>query len=1016
MKTKFILLIVLCTLLTSEASAQFYRVVFVRKQAGTVNIPFLRTESYNNVYNGCVGGIDYAIRVGTMNYASGFPFTNANVVGTYDFDAYSRSWGSIHDGFFGCTAPSTSAWTSVNPTSLRIRVVVEDPLVSSLPTQCYDSTPISIDGATIRNTVTGYNSGSTAGFNLDPKAPQPSEGTFYTKFEVGGSATDFGFFSSILGFHSVTINRRTYQGGEKHQANTGQTWINGPVTLSILIAQKPVGLVITTPDEVCADAAGINLSANFTSTTGGTESFSCLGGNCGSAMFYTSGGDTYFKPDWNGTSSSYTATIAYTVTTPLGCASVATKVIKVGAGYTLDAGANVPVCKNGSNINLNTGASNSAGGGAVTSWSGTAVTGNTFNINDAAAVAGQSYTMTYQVDNTTGCVKTDTKSVTVNAVPAVPSVAPATAVICSGNDITLTAGGAAGATYRWYNSGGTYLNVENANFTSPALSTNTTYQVASRITATGCESAKVSKVVTVNPTPVQPTNITTSPSSPACGATNFTLTGVGATAGEEYRWYSSSDALLGSGVNFATTTLGVGTHTFKATKRNTTTGCESTLRSITLTVQNSPSVTTTHDTRETCSGNGSINLNTFFGSSPTTGTWSSTNSTVNGKITGASLNLTGVTPGVYPLRYSVTSGCTSVKDLSLIVSSGATTPVVNDTKLCEPGIANLSVVSPSGSFQYRWFASASGGTAINTGTNYTTPFLTNTATYYIEAENTGTGCVSTRDAALVTVVNIGEVNAGDDVGFCSNSGVSVNLASDATPLGGTFSGVGVSGNTFNGSPLANNASYVVTYTVINNGCSKEDTRTISLGFNVTLKLNGQTVPEVGNEVFVEDLTVIEHNYPNATQTLWEFGDGWKLNGLKGSHYYYTVGDMNVKVKITQPGGCSNEFEFPAFITAKLEHDIITGADDPLTVIKETTAYPMPFSGVLSLNAKASLGTVKIALIRMDGANALQKSMLINAGDNLVFDQTETASIPAGVYVLKLQGANKSVQNIKVIKK
>jgi len=116
-------------------------------------------------------------------------------------------------------------------------------------------------------------------------------------------------------------------------------------------------------------------------------------------------------------------------------------------------------------------------------FSGPGVSGTTFT--PSAAGAG-THTITYS-GTSGGCSFSTTRTITVNGLPGAPSVSPVTR--CSPGAATLTASGGGGS-YRWYDasSGGTLLHT-GANYTTPSLSTTTTYYVSSFNNTTGCESA-----------------------------------------------------------------------------------------------------------------------------------------------------------------------------------------------------------------------------------------------------------------------------------------------------------------------------------------------------------------------------------------------------------------------------------------------------------------------------------------------------------------------------------------------
>lgn len=74
-----------------------------------------------------------------------------------------------------------------------------------------------------------------------------------------------------------------------------------------------------------------------------------------------------------------------------------------------------------------------------------------------------------------------------------------------------------------------------------------------------------------------------------------------------------------------------------------------------------------------------------------------------------------------------------------------TTPVT----ICGPGTANLQATPSAGTVS--WYTQATGGTAIGTGTAFTTPSINTTTTFYAEAASAA-GCISAvRSAVVVTV-------------------------------------------------------------------------------------------------------------------------------------------------------------------------------------------------------------------------------------------------------------------------
>jgi hypothetical protein len=101
-----------------------------------------------------------------------------------------------------------------------------------------------------------------------------------------------------------------------------------------------------------------------------------------------------------------------------------------------------------------------------------------------------------------------------------------------------------------------------------------------------------------------------------------------------------------------------------------------------------------------------------------------------------------------------------------------------------------------------WFTSLTGGTSVYTGTNFTTPSITNTTTYYVSAVS-GSCSSSSRTAVTATVNNLPEIDI---------TGNSVSIANgDTTP--------DLSDWTDFGSLDISTGTVIRTFTVYNNGSS-----------------------------------------------------------------------------------------------------------------------------------------------------------------------------------------------------
>ena len=79
------------------------------------------------------------------------------------------------------------------------------------------------------------------------------------------------------------------------------------------------------------------------------------------------------------------------------------------------------------------------------------------------------------------------------------------------------------------------------------------------------------------------------------------------------------------------------------------------------------------------------------------------------------------------------------------------TLTVPGATICSGSATTLAVTSPDPAFTYNWYSLQTGGLLLKTGTTFTTPILTATTSYYVEAVNTITQCKNAGGAQAVEV-------------------------------------------------------------------------------------------------------------------------------------------------------------------------------------------------------------------------------------------------------------------------
>jgi len=205
----------------------------------------------------------------------------------------------------------------------------------------------------------------------------------------------------------------------------------------------------------------------------------------------------------------------------------------------------------------------------------------------AAAALG---TTTYYVSQTIlGCEGPRAAiTVTVNATPALPIVAPVT--YCQG--ATATVLGATGTGLLWYTAATGGTGSATAPTPSTAIAGTTIYYVSQTIL--GCEGLRAAITVTVNAIPALPTVTTPSPYCQGATATALSATGTG------LLWYTAPTGGTGSATAPTPSTATAGTTIYYVSQ--TISGCEGPRESISVTVNATPALPTVTTPINYCEG------------------------------------------------------------------------------------------------------------------------------------------------------------------------------------------------------------------------------------------------------------------------------------------------------------------------------------------------------------------------------------------------------------------------------
>ncbi len=423
-----------------------------------------------------------------------------------------------------------------------------------------------------------------------------------------------------------------------------------------------------------------------------------------------------------------------------------------------------------------------------------------------------------QVTNASGCqsAASAATTVTVNALPATPSiVASGATTFCSGGSVSLTA--PTSTSYLW-SDGSTTQSITVSNSGSYSV------QVTD---AAGCTSlASSPTTVTVNAVPATP-SITASGATTICAGNTVTLS---APTEAAYLWSDGS----------TTQSITVGTSGTYSVQVTNASGCQSASSSpVTVTVNALPATPTITASGSTQLCGNSVDLTS---SSPSGNTWSTGET---------SLTITVSTAGSYVVTVTDGNGC-SATSAPVVVTTGGTlpTPVITtsgSTTFCEGRDVVLISSSATGNV---W------------STGETTQAITVTAAgnYTLFVDN-GV-CTSNPTGVTVTVNANPTVTLGNIPMVCIyNSAVTLD---QGAPVGGVYSGTGVSGTTFDPA-VAGLGAYIIDYEYTDaNGCSGIAQNTIIVDECLSIDELSDAISVYPNPtsdvIFVENLpsnTVIE---------------------------------------------------------------------------------------------------------------------------------------------------------------
>ena len=577
-------------------------------------------------------------------------------------------------------------------------------------------------------------------------------------------------------------------------------------------------------------------------------------------------------------------TYSVTVTNANGCEGDDDVIVTEYAPPTVSAGSDASICTGGSTTLTATGT-----GSFV--WSTTETTTSI----TVSPVVNTTYTVT--ITDANNCTNTDDVIVTIGSA-LTPSITNDT-TICSGESVTLTAGG--GTTYSWDTGG-------NSSSIAVNPSSTTTYNVT--VTDGGTCTGTASVTVTVDSTPIVDAGV----DQDICDGGSLTLTANGATM---YLWSTNETT---ASINITPVSSGY----YYVTGTNT--GTCFAVDSVYITVNPLPVVDAGNDAT-ICTGGSATLTATGTGSFE----WSTTETT-------QSITVSPTTNTTYTVTLTDANNCTATDNVVVNVGSSIIASAGNDTTICDGASVTLTA---NGGTTYLWSTgdvtqsitvnptihtnysvtvtdgtscsgiddvnvdinplpiidagisqsvcagdnvnlNATGGISYvwSNGSTMQSISFSPTASQYYYVTGTDVNSCSADDSVLVNVNPIPVVNLGNDISVCQGSAVNLSVSNTGTYLWST----GETTQSITVSPMTNQTITIVVTDA--NNCSSSDDINIDVSGSINISTSADTIACIGNTVNLSANGGVSYSWSTGANT----ASTSVVVTSSNTYYYVTVSD------------------------------------------------------------------------------------------------------------------------------
>ncbi|MBX7223144.1 MAG: hypothetical protein K1Y36_24570, partial [Blastocatellia bacterium] len=880
--------------------------------------------------------------------------TTGNIVATF------ATSGTVNNGTGLEAFLSAQAFSNVNQTT-----PTTSPVSSNNPNGTNVSASDTVTSATgdlVFDIFDAFINGTGTLPNVTPGAGQASCTRVTGTVTGSGGAFDSAAYSTSIkpGAASVTMS-----------------WTSNTIAMihaAINIQQVPAGTTVSSINRASANPTCSPASVSWTvtfagSVTGVTSSnFSLVDGTSsltGESITGVSGSGT----TWTVTASTGTGTgtLGLNMVNSTGVSLAVTNLPFTGQTYTVNAPPATPtITPTPSSVCASSTGNQASGPAGATSYAWTITNGtitSATNIQTITYTAGASGTVQLglTVTNAAGCAASNNANVTINALPAVPTITSAPSSVCA-NSTLNTASAPLGATsYAWTITNGTITaGMTNQTVTYTAGASGTVGLMVTVTNAAGCSRSNTANV-TINANPSTPP-ITPTPATVCGNSAGNTASGpAGATT---YAW-TITNGTITSATNIQTITYTAGasgTVQLSLTVTNAS-GCSAN-NTANVTINAAPATPTITPTPSSVCASSTGNQ----ASGPAGATsyaWTITNGTITSATNIQTITYTAGASGTVQLMLTVTnaSGCAASNNANVTINALPAVPTITPAPSSVCANSTLNTASaPLGATSYAW--------TITNGT-ITAGMTNQTVTYTAGASGTV--------GLMVTVTNSSGCSRSN------NANVTINALPGVPTITPTPSSVCASstGNQASGPAGATTYAWTITNGTITSATNIQ-TITYTAGASGTVQL-GLTVTNASGCAASNNANVTINALPGvptitptpssvcasstgnqasgpagATTYAWTITNGTITSATNIQTITYTAGasgTVQLMLTVTNAGGCSASNTANVTINAA-PSATITAPGGPLCTGATGNTASVPDAGVgATYNWSITNGTI-----------------------------------------------------------